>query len=61
MTDLAINRIDFIERLHEAFLVTTGHGAFAFISPDEVLTLFDEYMDSELSVDLFTRQYARSS
>ncbi|MCK5190569.1 MAG: hypothetical protein KAR12_11005 [Methylococcales bacterium] len=60
MTKLAQNRVNFLEHLHETFLVQKGHGAFAYISISEAMTLFDMYINSNESADLIIRRFIRS-
>jgi len=60
MTELAKSRIGFIDQLHETFLMRKGHGAFAYISVSETLLLFDRFLDSDESADLFINQFVRS-
>ena len=60
MTELAQNRVNFLEHLHETFLVQKGHGAFAYISVSEAMSLFDTYLNSNESADLIIRQLIRS-
>ena len=60
MSELAQNRINFIEQLHEVFLMRKGHGAFAFISISDALSLFDKYTGSSESADLFISRFVRS-
>ena len=60
MSELAQKRIDFIALLHEVFLVNKGYGAFAYISLTEVIDLFNSYLDSDESAELFINRYVRS-
>jgi hypothetical protein len=60
MTKLTKERINFIERLHEIFYMKKGYGAFAFISISEAMSLFDKYLDTNESADLFINQFLRS-
>ena len=60
MTELTKERIDFIEHLHEAFLMRKGYGALAFISVIDIMTLFNKYLNSCESQDLFINRYVRS-
>ena len=60
MSELEKNRIDFIEQLHHRFLIKKGHGAFAFISPTEAIKLFNAYLVSDESADLFINRFVRS-
>ncbi len=60
MTKLTKERINFIERLHEIFYIKKGYGAFAFISISEAMSLFDKYLDTNESADLFINQFLRS-
>ena len=60
MTELAQNRINFIELLHQTFLMRKGHGAFAYISISDALFLFDKFIGSSESADLFIMRFVRS-
>lgn len=60
MSNLAENRIIFIQQLHERFLMKKGHGAFAFISIVDAMALFDMYINSNESADSLINQYVHS-
>jgi len=60
MTELTVKRIAFIETLHEAFLINKGYGAYAYISIAEVLGLFDRFLSSGESSEVFIGHYIRS-
>jgi len=60
MSELARNRINFIELLHERFLMKKGHGAFAYISVPSAITLFEDYLDSGEPADLFINRFVLS-
>lgn len=60
MTQLTQNRISFIEQLHAVFYKRKGHGAFAYISVSDAMSLFETYLDSTKSADLFINQFVRS-
>jgi len=60
MTELAQNRINFIDQLHQTFLMRKGHGAFAYISISDALSLFDKYTGTSESADLFITRFVRS-
>ena len=60
MPELAQNRINFIDQLHEAFVIKKGHGAFAYISTSDALFLFDQYLESSESAALFIDKFMRS-
>lgn len=60
MTKLAQKRITFIAQLHDAFFITKGHGAFAFISVSDAMKLFEMYLDSTEPEDRFIKQFVRS-
>jgi hypothetical protein len=60
MTELTQNRINFLEHLHDAFLKKTGHGAFAHISISDAMSLFDKYLTSSESTDLFISRFIHS-
>jgi len=54
------NRIDFIDQLHDRFLMKKGHGAFAYISISTAITLFNNYTISEEPADIFINRFVRS-
>ncbi len=60
MSELSQNRINFIDQLHQTFLMRKGHGAFAYISTSDALSLFDKYTESNVSADLFISRFVRS-
>ena len=60
MTQLTQERLNFIEHLHEVFFIRKGYGAFAFVSVADVMELFDQYLDSSESADLFIDKYVKS-
>ncbi len=60
MSKLAQERIDFIELLNEVFFIRKGHGALAYVSITDVMTLFDEYLESGESAHQFINRYVRS-
>ena len=60
MTELAQERINFIETLHEVFLMRKGFGALAFVSITDIIRLFEKYKDSNESSDSFIHRYVNS-
>ena len=60
MTRLTRERLNFIEHVHEVFLMRKGYGAFAFVSVADVMELFDKFLDSNESADLFIEKYVKS-
>ena len=60
MSELAQNRINFIDQLHQTFLMRKGHGAFAYISISDALSLFDKYRGSSEPVDLYISRFVRA-
>ena len=60
MTQLNQERLNFIEHLHEVFFIRKGYGAYAFVSVTDVMGLFDRYLDSNESADLFINNYVKS-
>lgn len=60
MTELAIERMYFIETLHQLFLIKKGFGAYAFVSIKDVMILFEEYKASKETADIFIHRYIRS-
>ncbi len=60
MSKLTEERITFIELLHDVFIKRTGHGAFAYISVSDAMSLFDNYLDSNEDVSFFINRYVRS-
>ena len=53
MTTLVQQRINFIVLLYEVFFVRKGYGALAYVSIADVMTLFDEYLESGELVLIF--------
>jgi len=60
MTELDQQREDFFTKLHEVFLEKKGFGALAFISLVDAVDLFERYLTSEKSIDLFLRDYVET-
>jgi len=60
MPELAQQRIQFIDQLHEVFLRKKGYGALAYITLPDILNLFEQFLKSGDSVDHFINQYVRS-
>ena len=60
MSQLTQERLNFIEHLHGVFFIRKGYGAFAFVSVADVMALFDQYLDSNESADLFIDKYVKS-
>jgi len=60
MSKLAQDRTTFIELLHDVFIKKTGHGAFAYISVSDAMSLFDKYSLSSEPADRFINQFVRS-
>ena len=60
MPELAKERINFIETLHEVFLMRKGFGALAFVSITDIIRLFDEYKKSNEPRDSFIQRYVNS-
>lgn len=60
MSKLTEERITFIELLHDVFIKRTGHGAFAYISVSDAMSLFDNYLESNEDVSFFINRYVRS-
>ncbi len=60
MSELDQNRFDFIECLHEVFLMKKGRGAFAYISISDAVSLFHKHLDSNESTDRFIDKFVRS-
>ena len=61
MSELAQSRINFIDQLHNAFLMRRGYGAYAYVSISDVIVLFDKYKNSNESADLFIDPFVRSA
>ena len=61
MSKTTQERIDFIELLHGAFFKKKGHGAFAYISVTDALELFEQYLRSHDSADLFINRFIRTA
>lgn len=60
MKQLTQDRLNFIERVHEVFFIRTGYGAFAYVSVVDVMQLFDQYLVSDESADIFIEKYVKS-
>lgn len=60
MSEITTERMAFFEQLHEFFLMKKGYGAFAFISINDAINLFDKYLDSSEPADLFIKRYVNS-
>ena len=60
MSEITQERINFIELLHQAFFKTKGYGAFAYIPITEAMELFEQYLISSESTDLFINRFVRS-
>jgi len=60
MTHLAQQRIDFIALLHETFVIDKGFGAYAYLSVNEVMDLFEKFLDSHESAKSYIKKYVRS-
>jgi len=60
MSELAQERLVFIEALHAVFMTKKGVGAFAFVSIADVMRLFEQYKHSNESVKLLMRRYVNS-
>jgi len=60
MSKLAQDRTAFIELLHDVFIKKTGHGAFAYISVSDAMSLFDKCSLSSEPADRFINQFVRS-
>lgn len=60
MSDLDQERIKFIEQLHEVFLINKGYGAFAYITITDAINLFDQFLNSGESADVFIHRIVRS-
>ena len=44
MPELAQQRIQFIDQLHEVFLRKKGYGALAYITLPDILNLFEQFL-----------------
>ncbi len=60
MSKFARERTNFIELLHDVFVVRKGHGAFAYISIADAMSLFDRYLASDEPAYRFINQFVRS-
>ena len=49
-----------MDLLNEVFFIRKGHGALAYVSITDVMTLFDEYIESDESAYQFINRYVRS-
>lgn len=59
MTKMAIERINFIEMLNDAFLSQTGHGAYAYLSSVESVDLFDRFLKQSAPAKLFIKNFIK--
>lgn len=59
MTKMAIERINFIEMLNDAFLSQTGHGAYAYLSNVESVELFNRFMKQSAPAKLFIKKVVK--
>jgi hypothetical protein len=60
MSEITLERLNFIELLHDAFFKTKGYGAFAYLSVTEVMDLFEQYLVSNESANLFINRFVRT-
>ena len=60
MTRLTHQRIDFIELLNDTFVVRKGHGACAYVSITDIMTLFEKYLESNESTSKYINRYVSS-
>ncbi|NOR79449.1 MAG: hypothetical protein GQ529_01245 [Methyloprofundus sp.] len=60
MSKLDQERENFIENLHEIFLINKGYGAFAYITLADAINLFDQFLKSNESADVFIRRFVKS-
>ncbi len=60
MTKLAQERTAFIENLHNVFIKKTGHGAFAYMSITDAMSLFETYSNTKTEEGLFLNQIVRN-
>ena len=60
MTKLAQNRVDFIALLQDTFVISKGHGAFAYLSVVDVMTLFEQFVASNEPANRYINRYVRS-
>ena len=60
MSKSAQEHITFMDLLNEVFFIRKGHGALAYISITDVMSLFDEYLESSESAYQFINQYVNS-
>ena len=52
-------RLDFVETLNQQFLSSYGYGVWAYLSPKEVLSLFNVYLNQDLSSIKFSKNVIR--
>ena len=55
LPQLAQQRIQFIDQVHQEFLVATGYGAHVHINTHGILVLFNQYLDQHLPEREFIR------
>lgn len=54
---LQSKRENFIERLHQEFMIEKGYGAFVFLTTYSVIMLFDEFLVQEKPEKDFIKEY----
>ena len=52
-------RLNFVETLNQQFLSSYGYGVWAYLSPNEVLSLFNAYLNQDLSSTKFSKSVIR--
>ena len=53
-------RLEFIGQLREAFLTTKGYGIYAYLSPIDVINLFEKYLKTNVTAKDFAKKYVSS-
>ncbi len=60
MSELNQKRNEFVETLHEVFLMKKGYGAFAYISLNDAMLLFDQHVESNEPPEAFIHRFVKS-
>lgn len=56
-----IDRNNFIELLNQEFLAATGYGASAFLTPNAILCLYQQYLEQNHADLIFIKHAIRHS
>ncbi len=59
MSELAQQRLAFIEYLHDMFLIHKGYGAYAYISPNQAIKLFEQLQNAGEEKERLVKDFVR--